>query len=90
MVEGSDVLRGFPSVDHYSYMQDPIIFTHRELRAALHLAERELKRITLTPRRVRLLTIVRRTLDSAKHAAVTAGISKMPNKDGETTARLKN
>jgi hypothetical protein len=61
-------------------MQDPIILAHRELRAALHLAERELKRMTLTHRLVRLLMIVRRTLDSAKHAAVISGISKLPSK----------
>jgi hypothetical protein len=66
-------------------MQDPLIYTHRELRAALLFAECELKRMTLTPRRARLLMMVRRALDSAKHAAVASGISKMPRKSHEHT-----
>jgi hypothetical protein len=57
-------------------MVDPLILSHRELRATLHLAERELKKTTLTPRRARLLMIVRRTLDNGK--AFAAGVSKMP------------
>jgi hypothetical protein len=60
------------------HMVDPLILSHRELRAALHLAERELKKTTLTPRRARLLTSIGRTLDNGKIAAVSAGISKMP------------
>jgi hypothetical protein len=56
---------------------DPLVISHRELRVALLLSERELRRSTLTPRRARLLSIVRRTLEEAQLAAIVGGAGKM-------------
>jgi hypothetical protein len=57
---------------------DSLIQSHRELRAALRLCRMELRKITLTPKRSRLLVMVQRTMDNAKYAAVNTGISSMP------------
>jgi hypothetical protein len=61
-------------------MYDPMVQSHRELRAALYLAGRELKKSTTTPRRGRLLMIMGRTLFQAKQTAVACGVSKIPKK----------
>jgi hypothetical protein len=59
---------------------DPLLETHRELRAALYLNIRELRNLTMTPRRKRLLELSDRTLNEAKSAAVACGVSKIPQK----------
>jgi hypothetical protein len=64
-------------------MYDPLLQTHRELRIALRYAVRELQRITMTPRRIRLLQQSERILRESKAAAVAVGVSKMPVKAWE-------
>lgn len=67
---------------------DPMILSHRELRAALRLAQQELKRSTRTPRRERLLSITARVLDEAKSAAIAAGVSKVPKPAAESLQQV--
>jgi hypothetical protein len=69
-------------------MYDPLLHTHRELRIALRYATRELQRVTMTPRRIRLLQQSERILRESKAAAVAAGESKMPVKAWEQPTGL--
>jgi hypothetical protein len=63
-------------------MYDPLPQTHRELRIALRYATRELQRVTMTARRIRLPQQSERILRESKAAAVAASVSKMPGKPG--------
>jgi hypothetical protein len=68
-------------------MYDPLLQTHRERRIALRYAVRELQRITMTPRRIRLLQQSERILRESKAFAVAVGVSKMPVKAWENLGK---
>jgi len=58
-----------------------MIMSHRRLRAALRLARARLGMAVFpkpSPRDLRLLRLLDRTLDEAKSAAQVAGVSAMP------------
>jgi hypothetical protein len=61
---------------------NPLILSHKEVRAALRLARREIVKLNFGKQDTPLLRLIDRVQCDARAAAVATGVSRVPQKIG--------
>jgi hypothetical protein len=63
-------------------MRDPLILSHKEVRAALRLARREIVTLNFGKQDTPLLQLIDRVQGDARTVAIAAGVSRVPERVG--------